>query len=86
MPVISKFYGIVIRMLFSRLLPARFHAIYEHSEVIVQIEPLRIVWADAPERVRQMVLEWAEEHKNELLVAWKCCATAQKPLPISPLV
>src|SRR5688572_28708247 len=70
MPVISKFYGIVIRMLFSRLLRARFHAIYEESEVVVQIQPLQIVWTGAPERVRQMVLEWAEEHKEELLDAW----------------
>ena len=86
MPVLSKFYGIVIRMLFSGLFPARFHAIYEQCEVVVQIEPLRIVSGEAPRRVRQMVLEWAEQHKQELLEAWNRCAAAEKPLPISPLI
>src|SRR6188472_1318079 len=40
MPVLCKFYGIVIRMLCVRELGARFHAIYEQSELVVQIKPL----------------------------------------------
>jgi hypothetical protein len=86
MPVLSKFYGIVIRMLFSRIFPARFHAIYQQCEVVVQIEPLRIVSGEAPPRVCEMVLEWAAEHQQELLQAWKRCASAQKPAPILPLL
>ena len=86
MPVLSKFYGIVIRMIFSGLFPARFHAIYDQCEVVVQIEPLKIVSGEAPQRVRRMVLEWAEQHEQELLDAWNRCAAAEKPLPIAPLV
>ena len=85
MPVISKFYGIVIRMLFIRPFGAHFHAIYENCELIVGVAPLRIIQGDAPIRVREMVLEWAGQHQDELLQAWRRLSSAQAPLPIAPL-
>jgi hypothetical protein len=85
MPVISKFYGIVIRMLFIRPFAAHFHAIYDKWELVVGISPLRIIQGDAPTRVRRMVLEWAAQHQQELLEAWSRCRTAQQPEPIEPL-
>ena len=85
MPVLSKFYGIVIRMLFIRPFHAHFHAIYENCELIVGIAPLRIIQGDAPGRVRAMVLEWAAQHQEELLHAWNRLSMAQQPLPIEPL-
>jgi uncharacterized protein DUF4160 len=86
MPVISKFYGIVIRMLCARPLDARFHAIYGESELVVSIWPLRIIQGDAPSRVRDMVLEWAAKHQQELIAAWQRCQHGVAPLRIDPLV
>jgi len=85
MPVLSKFYGIVIRMVFIRSFAAHFHAIYGQWELIVGISPLRIIQGDAPGRVRDMVLEWAEQHQRELLNAWNRCGLSIPPLPIAPL-
>ena len=85
MPVISKFYGIVIRMLFIRPFVAHFHAIYGNFELIVGVSPLRIIQGDAPGRVRTMVLEWADQHQEELLQAWDRLSAARPPLPIPPL-
>jgi hypothetical protein len=85
MPVLSKFYGIVIRMLCVPQLGARFHAIYGQSELVVQISPLRIVAGDAPLRVRKMVLAWAQQHQKELLDAWSRLRLAERPAPIAPL-
>lgn len=85
MPVLSKFYGIVIRMLCVRGLPARFHAIYEDEEIVVEIFPLRIVAGSAPTRVAELVLFWARTHQRELLDAWKSCRLSRPPLPIAPL-
>lgn len=84
MPVLSKFYGIVIRMLFSRGLPARFHAFYEGHELVVEVFPLRIVGGEAPQRVANLVLRWAHAHQRELIDAWQRCRAAQRPLPIAP--
>ena len=85
MPVISKFYGIVIRMLVIRQFAAHFHAFYENCELIVGIQPLRIIQGDAPGRVRSLVIEWAAQHQQELLEAWNRLSRAQTPLPIQPL-
>jgi hypothetical protein len=85
MPVLAKFYGIVIRMLCVRALSARFHAIYGESELVVQISPLRIVAGVAPARVCDLVLEWARAHQKELLADWERCRQAERPLPIAPL-
>ena len=41
MPVISRFYGIVIRMLCVRQFTAQFHAIYGDTELVVSIWPLQ---------------------------------------------
>jgi len=86
MPVISKFYGIVIRMLSAQPLVAHFHAIYEDSELVVSVSPLRIIQGDAPERVRIMVLSWAAQHQQELLTAWNRCQSRQIPASIAPLI
>ena len=85
MLVISKFYGIVIRMLFIQPFGAHFHAFYNDSELIVNIAPLRIVQGDAPRRVRLMVLKWARLHQKELQDAWSRLRMAQQPESIAPL-
>jgi hypothetical protein len=85
MPTISKFYGIVIRMMRLREFGARFHAIYENSELVVNLWPLRIVAGDAPARVKDMVLEWAGQHQQELLMAWNKIQSGERPTAIEPL-
>jgi Domain of unknown function (DUF4160) len=85
MPVLSKFYGIVIRMLRAQGLTAHFHAIYENSELVVSIWPLKVIQGDAPRRVRDMVLEWATQHQQELLMAWNRCSSGLPPVRIEPL-
>ena len=84
MPVLSKFYGIVIRMVGGQLEP-RFHAIYGDSELVVTIWPLQVVQGEAPPRVSDMVLEWAVAHQGELLAAWNRCRFGLAPHAISPL-
>jgi hypothetical protein len=85
MPVLSKFYGIVIRMVFSRALGAHFHALYGDREIVVGLAPLRIIQGDAPARVADLVLEWAALHHRELMQSWHRLAQAQGPLAIEPL-
>jgi hypothetical protein len=85
MPVLSKFYGIVIRMLFARSLGARFHAIYENWELVVGIWPLVIIQGEAPHWVREKVMAWAMQHQKELLAAWNQCQNGRRPALIAPL-
>lgn len=85
MPVLSKFYGIVIRMVGGEPLHPQFHAFYGDFELVVTIWPLRVVQGEAPRRVRDMVMEWATAHQQELLSAWNRCRFGLAPQTISPL-
>lgn len=67
MPVISSFYGILIRMFYNDHAPPHFHAVYGEFELVVGISPIVILEGSAPNRVRSMVLEWAALHQQELL-------------------
>ena len=62
MPVISRFYGIIIRMFYNDHVPPHFHALYGEHELLVSILPIAIFQGQAPSRVRSMVLEWAALH------------------------
>jgi len=85
MPVISEFYGIVIRMFFNDHPPPHLHAVYGEYELIVGIRPITIIEGNAPGRVRSMVVEWTALHQEALLVNWERCRNAQTPHRIQPL-
>jgi hypothetical protein len=85
MPIISRFYGIVIRMFFADHSPPHFHAMYGENELVVAISPIRVLEGRASSRVQSMVLEWAALHQEELLLDWERCRNAEAPLPIEPL-
>ena len=74
MPVISTFYGIVIRMFFNDHAPPHFHAVYGEFELRVAIRPISVLTGDAPPRVVSMVLEWAALHQDELVADWALAA------------
>ena len=85
LPVISKFYGITIRMFFHPSLSARFHAFYGQWELIIGLSPLKLLNGTAPIRVSEMVLEWATEHHQELLANWERCKKGIILKNIAPL-
>ena len=85
MPVISQFYGILIRMFYNDHVPPHFHAVYGEYELIVGISPITILQGKAPNRVRSMILEWTALHQEELSENWNRCRQGEQPSPIAPL-
>ena len=85
MPVISKFYGIIVRLM---RLPNRRPAIYanygEH-EVVMDASTLQIISGNAPARVVDLVCEWARRHHGELVAALERVSTNSAPVSIAPL-
>ena len=71
MPVIARFYGILIKMYFREHGTPHFHAIYEEYNGVFDIETLEMVEGDLSNRTRRMVREWAEQYQTELLAMWK---------------
>jgi hypothetical protein len=85
MPIISMFYGIVIKMFFDDHAPPHFHAEYGEYELVITISPIKIIQGDAPKRVKSMVLEWSALHQEELMNDWELCKMMQSPVAIEAL-
>ncbi len=73
MPVLSRFYGIIIRMYFqqSEHNPPHFHAIYGEDMAAISIKDGKILEGHLPKKALEMVLEWNEINKNKLLEMWE---------------
>lgn len=62
-----------------------FHAKYAGQTGVFSIVDLKLIEGRLPKRVIALVLEWAFEHRSELMENWQR-AVAQEPLqPIPPL-
>jgi hypothetical protein len=86
MPEISRFLGIVIAMYYKDHPPPHFHAKYGGQTGVFSIAELKLIEGHLPKRVISLVLEWAFEHRDELMEDWEL-AMAKKPLrKILPLV
>jgi len=69
MPIISKFFGIIIFMFWRDHNPPHFHAKYSDYEIIVNIETGEII-GNIPRRALDIIQEWRILHKQELLENW----------------
>ena len=85
MPEISRFFGIVIGMFFNEHNPPHFHARYGEAQAEIDIHTLRILEGDLPRRAKAMVLEWAEEHREELMENWNRAREMHELKNIKPL-
>ena len=84
MPVISRFYGIVIAMYFNDHNPPHFHAKYAGYEAVFAFDGT-ILEGELPKRATSFVQEWIEIHQSELEDNW-CLAEQGEPLNyIKPL-
>ncbi len=85
MPTISTFYGVLIQMFWSDHAPPHFHALYAEFEALIDIRTLEVIRGKLPRRALVLVLEWAAQHRNELMEDWKLCEAKQQPKKIAPL-
>ena len=85
MPTISIFYGVVIQMFWADHAPPRFHPLYAEHEALVDIRTLEVIRGRLPRRALALVLEWAAQHRDELMEDWKLCESMQQPKKIEPL-
>ena len=83
MPVISRFYGIIIRMYFQQSehkLP-HIHAIYGDDMSAISIMSGEVLYGKLPPKALMLVQEWISIHREELLQMWE----TQEFKPLDPL-
>ena len=85
MPEISGFLGIVIAMYYNEHYPLHFHARYGENRASFSIDELKIIEGNMPKRVVSLILEWAFEHRGELMEDWERACRRQALAYITPL-
>ena len=73
MPVLSRFYGITIRMYFlqSEHNPPHLHAIYNEDVAAVDFMTGEVLEGYLPPKALSLVREWILLHQKELLTIWE---------------
>ncbi len=72
MPVLSRFYGIIIRMYFlqSEHNPPHIHAIYNEDVAAIDFMTGEVIEGFLPQKAMNMVQEWIAIHREDLKTIW----------------
>lgn len=88
MPIISMFYGIIIRMY---LLDNKHHSVphihakYAEHEASFDIAEGEVLAGQLPRKQLRLVQAWIELHRDELMADWELAVSNEKPYKIAPL-
>lgn len=88
MPVISMFYGIIIRLY---LLDNRhynlppIHTRYAEFEASIGIAEGDVLAGELPRKQLRLVQAWIELHRDALVANWELAASGELPYKIDPL-
>ena len=84
MPIISKFFGIVIYMYWKDHAPPHFHAKYGDDEIVIEIKSGKIS-GNMSNRAIKMIQEWRQLHEKDLLKEWELAEQKKALFAINPL-
>lgn len=85
MPEICRFYGIIIALFYNEHNPPHFHVKYGEFIAEIDIQTLSVINGKLPKRAKAMVLEWADEHRAELMEDWFLAREMKQLKKIEPL-
>jgi hypothetical protein len=71
MPVLSIFFGIIIRMWHDDHPPPHIHVEYQGFEALVAIKTGQVLQGSLPRKVASIVSDWCHVHQTELLSNWE---------------
>ena len=85
MPIVSRFFGIVIALYWNDHTPPHFHAKYAGQEAAIDIKAGRVIQGALSKHAAKLVEDWRKIHVAELMQDWNL-AKQRKPLRvIAPL-
>ncbi len=88
MPIISMFYGVIIRLYLidnkHHNLP-HIHAKYNEFEASIAIDDGEILAGDLLRKQLRLVQAWIELHRDELVADWELAVAGESPYKIQPL-
>lgn len=84
MPIISRFFGIMIFMYWRDHSPPHFHARYQDDEVVIEIGSGQVT-GHMSGRALRLIEEWRQMHVAELLENWRLAEQNKALFRIDPL-
>ena len=85
MPVISTFFGIVIRMFYREHGVAHFHGEHQGQQATFTLEGDPLAGDIASRTARRLIKEWATAHQVELQANWNRLREGEALERIAPL-
>lgn len=88
MPIISQFYGIIIRIYFNDIEKhhlEHIHAQYNEYDAVYSIKDINLLEGTLPSKQNNLVIAWIEIHKDELMALWKLSQEDGEIFKIDPL-
>jgi Domain of unknown function (DUF4160) len=84
-PIISSFFGIVIRMFYEEHGVPHFHAEHQGQHVSVTFDGQILAGTLRSARALRLIAEWADLHRAELEANWQRVQTGEALEKIAPL-
>ncbi len=85
MPIISMFFGIIIRMFYNEHDPPHFHAEYQGQRGKFDLDGGMIVGNLHSRTARRLIGEWASLHRREIEANWQKMREGRPLEGIAPL-
>ena len=85
MPVISVFFGIVIRMFYREHGVAHFHAEHQGQQATFTFDGKLLAGSIDSRTARRLIAEWAAAHGSELEANWERMTSGRALERIEPL-
>jgi hypothetical protein len=88
MPILSVFYGIIVRMYFfdnQQHHAPHVHVEYQGDKAVFAIDSAELIDGRLPPRQIRLVQAWMEIHRDELLADWQLAVNGEEPYKIDPL-
>ncbi len=89
MPIISQFYGIIIRIYFNdteKHYLEHIHVQYNEYDAVFSIRDIELLEGKLPLKQQKLVIAWMEIHQEELKALWTISQNDGEVFKINPLI
>lgn len=85
MPIVSMFFGIIIRMYYDEHNPPHIHVEYQNKKAVLDFRGNILLGDLSSKTALRLVREWIDLNENELNLNWERAMAGQAIMPIDPL-
>ena len=88
MPIVSQFFGIIIRVYFNdteQHYLEHIHVQYNEYDAVYSIRDSKVLEGGLPTKQHKLVVAWMEIHKDELVALWNTSQNDGEIFKIEPL-